>query len=160
MIIIRDTREQCPLEFKHRYVEDMLIQKLEVGDYAVQFSDGYIPPIRFERKSISDLFGTMSSGYKRFKKEMERAIAESLLLVIIIEVDYTKILAGYKHSTRDGQEIADQLFTIMCKYHVPFVCCRNRIEMAKYITDCFISLGKKHIDDVKKAKKLALQKGA
>ena len=70
MIVLIDTREQQPLEFDHKFIEGIEMTKLEVGDYAVKFKDGYSPLYFFERKSIGDLFGTMGKGYKRFKREI------------------------------------------------------------------------------------------
>lgn len=43
---------------------------------------------------------------------------------------------------RDPQAVIDQLFTLKIKYGIDFVCCQDREEMAKYITDYFIAVGK------------------
>ena len=53
MIIIVDSREQKPLEFSHPFIEDVVVEKLEYGDYGCRFTDGYRPKIYFERKSLS-----------------------------------------------------------------------------------------------------------
>ena len=65
-------------------MDEIVHKKLEVADYMVQFKDGYVPPIAFERKSISDLYGTMGKDYPRFKKEMNRANASGVGLILII----------------------------------------------------------------------------
>lgn len=153
MDVIIDTREQLPLEFNSEYIGSIVRETLNIGDYAVRFTDGTVPPVRFERKSLCDLFGTLSQGYKRFKKEIIRAREEGILLVIIIEENYSKVLKGHKYSKRNGEELAAQLWTLMIKHGVPFVCCKNREEMSRYITDCFVCLGKRHVK-LKKEKKL------
>jgi ERCC4-type nuclease len=94
MKIIVDTREQLPLEFQHHYITEVINTKLEVGDYGCQLENGYRIPICFERKSISDLFGTLSAGYKRFKKEILRAKEAKVVLVIIIEGTLLKSSKG------------------------------------------------------------------
>jgi len=32
------------------------------GDYAVRFNDGYIPPVRVERKQNKELYGNLTVG--------------------------------------------------------------------------------------------------
>jgi ERCC4-type nuclease len=144
MKVIIDTREQLELEFNHPYITSIIRRKLDVGDYAVEFEDGFSPAVRFERKSVSDLFGTMSKGYSRFKKEIIRAQEAGIILFIVIEGEYSKVGKGYKHSRRKGQSVLDQLWTLLWTHHIPFMCFKNRKEMARAITDSFISLGKKH----------------
>jgi ERCC4-type nuclease len=146
MKIIVDTREQLPLDFQHHYITEVIRRKLEVGDYGCQLEDGHETPIYFERKSVSDLFGTLSSGYKRFKKEILRAKENKLLLIIIIECSLTRIIKGIDESQRTGDEVVQQLFTIMCRYQVPFICCKDRFEMSRYITEFYLAYGREYID--------------
>lgn len=151
MNIIIDTREQQELDFNGlRYVDNIIKRKLDCGDYAAEFKDGYIPPIVFERKSINDLYGTLSKGYSRFKKEIIRAQNSNIVMCIIVEGNYSKILKGIEHSDRNGQSICDQLFTLLVKHHVPFICCKSREEMAKYIVDCYVAVGKQYMFNKKK----------
>lgn len=159
MKIIIDTREQLELEFKHPYVTEIIHHKLNIGDYAVEFSDGFVPPIRFERKSIGDLFGTMSKGYSRFKKELVRAQKNDVFVIIIVECVLNTILKGIKHSARDGGSVVKQLFTLMIRHHVPFVCCKNRKEMSEYITRFFIAVGEQRIREEKDDKKNTINNG-
>ena len=67
MTIIIDNREQKPLEFSVPTKRGTLA----VGDYRAEFSDGSVSQVVFERKSINDLYGTLSKGYSRFKREIE-----------------------------------------------------------------------------------------
>lgn len=79
--ILIDTREQKPLKFQNREIENMA---LKFGDYAFSSSTAtcncYI-----ERKSLADLIGTMSGGYERFIKEIKRAEESKAYLVILVE---------------------------------------------------------------------------
>jgi len=143
--ILVDSREQNALKFKSKHLDNVIVQKLDYGDYQVKFKDSYVPKIAFERKSISDLFGTLGKGYKRFKREIIRSQEDKALLIIIIEGTLSDVSSGHKYSQRDGKSLAKQLFTMMIRHHVPFVCCSTRKEMSKYIVSFFEALGTEHI---------------
>jgi ERCC4-type nuclease len=146
MKILVDNREKVELEFVHPYITAIEHTTLSVGDYGCCYIDNHIPPVFFERKSIPDLFGTLSKGYKRFKKEILRSKEQQVLLVIIIEGSLTKILKGYERSKRGGDEITKQLFTLMVRHHIPFICCSNREEMARYITEVYLAIGRNRFE--------------
>ena len=80
-----DSRESQPLKFDVEY----RVGKLDFGDY--HFSGN--PSLYFERKSISDFLGTLSQGFERFTKELERAEAAKAYLVMIIEDKLSNVLA-------------------------------------------------------------------
>lgn len=95
---IQDSREQSPLRLK----ENVIIEKLNVGDYALKAP--YDPGIYVERKSLSDFVGTLSSkqgedgsnakyGFARFRAELERAKAEGAYLVMLVEIGLTDALS-------------------------------------------------------------------
>jgi len=74
MQIITDTRETLPLSFRiGGALTEVVFEKLEVGDYRARYKDGTHSDTVFERKSLGDLYGTMTSGYDRFRNEMFRA---------------------------------------------------------------------------------------
>lgn len=149
MIIIQDTREQSPLEFTHEFITGVEKMALPVGDYCVKYSFGYIPQIIFERKSIGDLFGTLGSGYVRFKKEIEKAKTLDIKLILIIEGSLSKVLKGYEASQISGFSIVKKLFTLFIRYNLMPVFCKDREEMSRYITEFYLALGR-NIDWKKK----------
>ena len=57
MRIVVDTREQFPLHF----TRETVVRTLLVGDYGCEIN-GVLTPIFFERKSLGDRYGTMTSG--------------------------------------------------------------------------------------------------
>ncbi|MEK6885208.1 MAG: hypothetical protein AABY22_36590, partial [Nanoarchaeota archaeon] len=65
------------------------IDKLEFGDYWYSGN----PNLYFERKSINDFLGTMSQGYDRFVKELERSRDAKAYLVMIIESKLSDVLS-------------------------------------------------------------------
>lgn len=145
MKIIIDTREQRPLEFKHRFITGCIFRKIDAGDYAVEFEDGYSPPVVFERKSISDLFGTLGDGYKRFKKEIVRAREANVTIIIIVEQTLFDIKEGIERSFRSGDTILSQLFTLRARYGIETVFCNGRDECSEYITQFYLGLGREYI---------------
>jgi ERCC4-type nuclease len=75
-----DTREQQPLVFPNS--ENL---KLDVGDYAVT-GDDYSYTYA-DRKSFGDFCSTMTIGFKRFAKELQRCRDLGCYLFIVTEVN-------------------------------------------------------------------------
>jgi ERCC4-type nuclease len=140
MVIISDSREQNPLRLEHlktdANIECVIVDKLCYGDYSAH-SDGKVCPIFYERKSLSDLFGTLGRGYQRFKKEINRCSLDGNRLVIVIEGSVLDILRGYKHSQMSGLGVFRTLCTLYVKYGIQFLCFNDRNDMATYIVETF-----------------------
>jgi len=143
--IFIDTRESAPLSFKNEYITKVVRRKLSVGDYGCVFKDGYEVPVFFERKALGDLFSTLGTGYKRFKREILRSHESKKTLILIIEGSLFKVLAGYEYSNLTGLSIIRKLFTLWVRYGVMPVFCNSREEMAEYITQFYISAGKEYV---------------
>lgn len=76
--ILIDTREKKPLSF-----DKSASMKLDFGDYAVgspHYDYTYV-----DRKSETDFKSTMTTGYDRFNREMERAMEFDSYLFIVVE---------------------------------------------------------------------------
>jgi hypothetical protein len=76
--IFIDSREQMPLVIDY----PTEIKGLKFGDYALNDPNNkcYI-----ERKSISDFIGTLSGGFERFCREIERSKENNASLIILVE---------------------------------------------------------------------------
>ena len=146
MIIICDTREKNCLEFSVPTERGTLA----VGDYCAKFSDGSTSKVVFERKSINDLYGTLSQGYDRFKREITEATENKISLIIIIEGSLRRVLSGYINSKRTPISIVYQLFTLRVRYGIEAVFCNNREEMSSYITHMFLALEREYEDSKKR----------
>lgn len=142
MVIICDTREQKPLEFSVPTVRECL----PVGDYQARFKDGTLSTVIFERKSIGDLYGTLSQGYDRFRRQIGRACELNLSIKIIVEGSLRRILQGSSNSRRTPISIVYQIFTIRLRYGVETIFCNTREEMSQYITHMFLALEREHED--------------
>ena len=143
MIIIQDSREKKPLKFTHSWVEAVKVRKLDVGDYKCVYRNNETCNIIFERKTRYDLFGTLTSGYPRFRKEILRAQDNGILLWIIIENSFTSIMncRCYKGEKITGSQIMKTLLTLYWKYGVMHTFCKSREEMSKFIETVFIWYG-------------------
>ncbi len=81
MVIVIDTREQRPWSFPATQVE---VRGLKTGDYALL---GDEENFAIERKSAEDFAGTISSGWHRFCKELQR-MERFAAKVIVVETDF------------------------------------------------------------------------
>jgi ERCC4-type nuclease len=142
MIILIDNREQNKLEFDHPYITEIEHTTLKVGDYGCRYIDGYIPPVFFERKSIPDLFNTLTNGHERFKREIERAKELDYKLILVIEGTFSKVMNGYERSQVSGLTIIKQLFMLWIKYGLEFHLLKDRVEMSHFIQEYFLAIGR------------------
>lgn len=81
---IIDTREQSIL-----HLPNFQVQKLNYGDYSIANNPN---KIYIERKSLTDFIGTLSQGYERFVKELERCQDDEGYLIVLIEEKYSNLL--------------------------------------------------------------------
>lgn len=91
-VIHIDTREQKPLFFLNS--KD---NKLDFGDYTIGGKDYTYTYV--DRKSEGDFKGTMSVGFQRFRKELERAKQFNAYLYIVTESSIDKIIKNNKYGS-------------------------------------------------------------
>lgn len=129
--IVVDTREQHPL-----WTGDKIERKkLDTGDYSIK---GFERTIAIERKSLSDLFGTVGGGHARFKAELQRALALDYF-AIVVDGSYTDCVnknfdGGYNSKMR-GYVVSSILFTIHMKYKIPVFFTQGRTESKRIIKE-------------------------
>ena len=112
--ILIDTREQKPLHFNN---SELL--KLDVGDYAV---GGDLYDYTFvDRKSYQDFCSTITNGYNRFIKELERCRTMGCYLYVVTETAFDKMWAVNRR--------------VYKKFKLDYVYHRMREIQANY-TDC------------------------
>lgn len=83
-----DTREQNPFE-----MEGAVKTKLDIGDYTA--AGKYFENVFCDRKSGNDFVSSFTSGFERFKREVERAVQSDAFLYIVIESNLASL---YKKS--------------------------------------------------------------
>ena len=156
MILLTDTREQAPLDFKvGGAVSSIRVEGLPFGDYWAETEWGECMKVCFERKSLADLWGTLTNAdnHARFKREIERAKAEDFSFLLVIEGTFTGVLEGFGRSEFKGESMAKMLFTMWVRYNVYPVFCQSRKEMAKFIVETFEAYGRENCKRTKKGLK-------
>jgi|TARA_Y100000296_G_C5178416_1_gene261581 ERCC4-type nuclease len=138
MKIVIDTRENLPLDFrKSKNMQGVEYRALKTGDYSIV---GYEEEIAIERKGISDLFGSLGKGHKKFKKEMERALGFKYF-AILVEGSFTVIqnkeFEGAHYTKMRGDVVIKILYTLKFKYGIDVIFCNGRIEASKIIRSIF-----------------------
>jgi hypothetical protein len=68
----------------------MIRGTLQQGDYGIE---GMAARVAVERKSAADLFGTLSSGRKRFVRELERLQERCEFAAVVVEADWQTLFS-------------------------------------------------------------------
>lgn len=68
--VVIDTREQKPYDFSRAGVQDVVYEKLDVGDYSLE---NFEHTFAVERKSLDDLATSLGAERERFENEILRA---------------------------------------------------------------------------------------
>lgn len=142
MIIVQDSREQLELDWSGiEGIERVEVIGLPYGDYTA-IVHGKPVPIVFERKSFSDLWGTMSTtdGHRLHKVKIEKAKNDNVKLILIIEGSYTDVWNGFERSQYDGGSMLKKLATLYVKYDHEYIFCESRRVMARRIVDTFAAI--------------------
>ena len=121
--IIVDSREQKPFHFEgHTLIES----KLEYGDYSLHPNN----KLAVERKSLSDLYGTLSGGLERFEREIQKAKKLEGYIVVVVEATLNNMMyQKQKFGKASGEFIAHNMRKLLRQYdNLQFVFCDGREE--------------------------------
>lgn len=101
-------------------------------------------PIAFERKSIGDLFGTLSNeeGIRRHKVKVEKAALAGAKLFLIVDGSLSDVLEGFKYSKVEAGPLVKRIFTFKVKYGLHPVFCNGPDEMVRYMTETWEAWGR------------------
>lgn len=129
LIIIIDTRETWPLEFSPEI--RTVRKKLDEGDYSLV---GYEDRISIERKTLSDLCGSLGKGRERFERELLR-LARYEFAAIIIESNWKTIIRGsFPFSRMKPAPIIGSLMSFVLKHGIFPITAENH-EIAGILTE-------------------------
>ncbi len=109
-IIITDTREQRPLIFTHLTTERGTLQS---GDYSIK---GLEHEFAIERKSISDLLGSLTKGRERFERELHRLRGFSFARVLVVGEPHE-----LHRTAANSKAIFSSITSLEVRWQVPFV---------------------------------------
>ena len=145
-VIKIDTREQKELEFSRDFKTKNICLKFADYGCEVEDSDGtWIDiPIRFERKGLGDLFGTMGKGYERFKIEMEKAKKANCKLFLLVEGSLKRVNKGYTYSMISGDSMLKKLAMLEIRYGLHVHYFNDRAEMTRFIEEIYEAVVRNH----------------
>lgn len=125
-VLLIDTREQYPLDFKRHSdrFQHIITQTLKEGDYSV-YVPGDSRKIAFERKSLGDLVGTLIGGRERFKRECERLLAYDYA-ALLIEASFREVSSPYGFSRVNPASILGSLQSISLQFGIDVIFAGDR----------------------------------
>jgi ERCC4-type nuclease len=138
-VVAIDTREQHPYAFESittgidcRPVEVRTERAtLASGDYSIV---GHERAVAVERKSLNDLYGTLTAGRDRFERELDRLSALSFS-VVVIEATWGEIAKPPMFATKvNPASIVGTIHAWQQRYPTRWLACDNRhwAEQATY----------------------------
>jgi ERCC4-type nuclease len=131
---IIDTREQKPLPLK-----PAIRKKLEVGDYTTKALEN---KFHIERKSLQDLYSTLTASNSRFKYELFKAAYYNIHLVVVVEGSYddfiNKRFPKGEERKFSSEGLAKLIKTFQTKYFLTFHFCNGR-QAAKKLVEKLLS---------------------
>lgn len=141
MIIIQDSREQTPLEFRvGGLVKEVRVQGMPFADYWGMADNGQEYPVVFERKSIGDLFGTLTGGMERFKRMLDKAEKVGVQVYLLIDGTLDQVYRGYEHSSVSGEQIVRTVFSLKVRRGLEPVFCGSKNEMKAQIVETYAAI--------------------
>jgi len=121
LLILVDTRERYPYRFVHQKASTERVA-LAAGDYAVRNGTGQVVAA-VERKSVSDLAGSLSNGSLAFELAKLSALGRG---AVAVEEGYGKLLTHAQAHVPQGF-LPDLLARVQVRYReIPIVFCENR----------------------------------
>jgi len=124
--IIVDTREQRPYQFE-KYEVEAIRHTLKTGDYSLA---GYEDRVAFERKSLDDLIGCLTTGRDRFERELARAKGLDLFAVVV-EASMQDVKQGKFRSKVNPHAALQSIIAFQVRYGCQFIWAGTR-EEAEY----------------------------
>lgn len=138
-----DTRESLPYTFEgigwdvtdgggpgQTLTVETVRGTLASGDYSLV---GYEKRVAVERKSLSDLFGTLGKGRDRFERELDR-LRSYEFAAVVIEASLTEIATQPPpHTEMSAKAVYRSLLAWSVRYPVKFIPCDSR-RMAEITT--------------------------
>ncbi len=135
-VVVVDTREQCPFAFGSitgdggRVLEVTTCRAgLKTGDYSIQ---GLEDVVAIERKSKTDLYGTVGRGRARFKREVER-LAAMEAPAVVLECDLASLLRAPGRSRVSPSSVLNSLIAWSVRHRIPVWPCPGR-RFAEIVT--------------------------
>jgi ERCC4-type nuclease len=123
MIIIIDTREKLPLDFRHIKEATVESGTIQTGDYSIK---GLEHLFSIERKSIPDLVGSLTTGRDRFERELHRLRGYRFKRLLII--GHRSEIEAHKYRSKvSPNSILASLNAFEVRYDIPFIFANGKV---------------------------------
>lgn len=114
-VIVVDTREQLPFPFPDGV--ETVRGTLRSGDYSVK---GLEDKVAVERKSLTDLYGSVTRGRERFEREIQR-LSELEYAMVVIEASWVDLIRNPPPRTEvKPRSVVATIIAWEHRYGVPF----------------------------------------
>lgn len=114
-VIVIDTREQLPFSFPEGV--ETVRGTLHSGDYSVK---GLEDRVAVERKSLADLYGSVTRGRERFEREIQR-LSEFEYAMVVIEASWVDLIRNPPPRTEvKPRSVVATIIAWESRYGVPF----------------------------------------
>lgn len=138
--VLVDTREQTPLNLGRfaNWIESERRATLETGDYSVE---GMQDLIALERKTLTDLVGTLMHNRERFFRECERMMAFKYR-AILVEATYEQVKSPYRHTDfieAHPNGVSGSLDALEVKFLIPVIYASSHRVLAEEKAASWIS---------------------
>lgn len=117
MRIVVDTREQTPLDFSPFPDCEEERGALPTGDYSVKGLEGIAA---IERKSCSDLLGSLTHDRARFERELAR-LRSFALRAVVVEASWMQLAKGEYRSRMKPHSCLQSILGLSVRFGVPFL---------------------------------------
>lgn len=129
LTIVVDTREQRPLPIDPAIT--CVYETLGEGDYAAKGFEAYA---RLERKSSSDLWGTLHGGHDRFNRELARLGDIPRAAIVVDDArDPEHAALGMNASDKEARRFIMIVRALQWTGRVPIIWAGNRDRAASYV---------------------------
>jgi ERCC4-type nuclease len=130
-------------------VSRVLTVGLPFGDYWASIEDKKgnelsEVPIMFERKTIADLYSTLTNedNIERHKEKIRKAEEMDCKLFLIVEGTLSDVEQGVPYSQTEPQKLVRTVFTFMVKYGFIPIFCNDDKEMVRFMLYTWEAFGR------------------
>lgn len=144
LVILRDTREQTPLD---PYFSDAVVVQvvtLETGDYSAA---GLSDRVAIERKSLPDLIACVGPERERFM-DCARRMKDYEFPLLVVEASIDDVLAGAYRSRTNPQSVIGTTLALHVDYGVPTLWAGDARTAANLVERFLTRLWRKQASEV------------
>ncbi len=137
MIIVTDTREKRPYQFK----TPSQVGTLPTGDYSLAGLENHIA---VERKTLDDLIGCLCKDRDRFTRELLKGKALDYF-ALVVEAGLSDLANGNYRSEMNPKSAVQSLLAFSVRYKLPIFFCESR-AWAQRVTESLLLKYAKEIE--------------